>query len=314
MRTWFSITASAAGTVISIHDEIGAGGISAAAFNAEFEKFKGRVVNVEINSPGGSVFDGFAIYNMLKASGKTINVKVVGVAASIASVIAMAGTKISMPANSMIMVHSPTGAVKGSAEAMEAMADALRKIKSSMVGLYMKRTGRSEGDITDMLARDTWMSAAEAKQAGFADEVIDEINATASFDLNQLPENARAVFQARVPEPAIADQITALAKAEGLEAYAPGWVLKFKDMAEAKAGIREAGEIKALCLVVREPGKVDAYIKAGKTLAQVRTEMIAERAAADQHIDTARPAAAELTSQALNEASRQVYAKRSAKS
>lgn len=314
MRTWFNIqnAASEDEATVSIYDEIGMWGITAADFNREFKAITGKIVNVEINSPGGSVFDGIAIYNMLIASGKTINMKVMGVAASIASLILMAGNKIVMPANAMVLVHSPKGGMFGTAEEMRDMADVLDKVKASLVGVYMKRTGKTEEEVTALLAKDTWMTAAEAKAAGFADEVIDAVDAKALFDLERIPEPVRAVFKAAAqseptaeeiaaataaqhgggsggaPAVPMADQIVAAAKDAGFEAHAPLWAMTFSKLEDVMARIAVAREIKALCGAVKHADKADGYIAAGKTMAEVHIALTNAIAATDQHIDTSR--------------------------
>lgn len=310
MRTWYSITNadSKESATVTIYDEIGMWGITARDFSHSFKAITAPIINLEINSPGGSVFDGVAIYHMLKGSGKTINAKVMGVAASIASIILMAADKIVMPANTFVMVHSPKGGIFGTAEEMVDMAATMQKVKSALVGTYMKRTGKSEDEVVAMLAKDTWMTAQEAKDAGFADEVLDAVEMKASFDMERIPEAARVAFKAcakpvaKTPEEIAADeaaaaeaeaagkpvaeQIAALAKAAGFEAHAPAWAVKYTKVDEAKARITEASEIAALCVAAKLPDEATALIKAGKTLVEARTELTNKVAAADVHIDT----------------------------
>jgi ATP-dependent Clp endopeptidase proteolytic subunit ClpP len=298
-RSWFEIKNAAADDVatVTIFDEIGYWGITAADFNREFRAIKAPTINLEINSPGGSVFDGIAIYNMLKASGKTINGSVMGVAASIASVILMACTKITMPANAMVMVHSPSSGVWGTAVEMRDMADVLDKISASLVATYVKRTGKTEDEVKAMLAKDTWMTADEAKANGFADEVTDSIEVTAKFDMERIPEAARAAFKpaqkapvAKVEDnkPAVSfvDQVVALATAAGFQAHAPLWAGKFKTADEVTARIAEAVEITALCKLVNKADEAVAFIKDGKTLAEVSATLVNAAAADDKQIDT----------------------------
>jgi hypothetical protein len=160
-----------------------------------------------------------------------------GVAASIASVILMAADKITMPENAFVMVHAPSGGVFGNASDMREMADVLDKISASLVATYVKRTGKTEDEVKAMLATDTWMTAAEAKAAGFADEVLDAVELTAKWDMadDRIPEAQRAAFKA-VAKPApvvavvppakpavpVAEQIAALAKEAGFEAHGGG--------------------------------------------------------------------------------------------
>lgn len=125
-------------------------------------------INLSINSGGGSVFDGIAIYNMLKTHKATVNVYVEGLAASIASVIAMAGDTITMRSGSMMMVHMPWTLSQGNAEEMRKTADTLEKTGDSIVDIYSERTGISSDDIRNIMNAETWLSAEEAVEQGWA--------------------------------------------------------------------------------------------------------------------------------------------------
>lgn len=125
-------------------------------------------INLSINSGGGSVFDGIAIYNMLKSSKAQINVYVEGLAASIASVIAMAGDTITMRSGSMLMVHMPWTVAQGNAEDMRQMADTLEKTGDSIVDIYSERTKLPVDEIKQVMKNETWLSADEAVSQGWA--------------------------------------------------------------------------------------------------------------------------------------------------
>lgn len=125
-------------------------------------------INLSINSGGGSVWDGVAIYNMLKSHKATVNVYVEGLAASIASVIAMAGDTITMRSGSMMMVHMPFTIAQGNAEEMRKTADALEKTGNNIVDIYSSRTGISSDDIRNIMNDETWLSAEEAVEQGWA--------------------------------------------------------------------------------------------------------------------------------------------------
>ncbi|TOZ04902.1 head maturation protease, ClpP-related [Leuconostoc pseudomesenteroides] len=128
-------------------------------------------INLSINSGGGSVFDGIAIYNMLKSHKATVNVYVEGLAASIASVIAMAGDTITMRSGSMMMVHMPWTLSQGNAEEMRKTADTLEKTGDSIVDIYSERTGISSDDIRNIMNEETWLSAEEAVEQGWATKI-----------------------------------------------------------------------------------------------------------------------------------------------
>lgn len=125
-------------------------------------------INLSINSGGGSVFDGIAIYNMLKSHKATVNVYVEGLAASIASVIAMAGDTITMRSGSMMMLHMPWTLSQGNAEEMRRTADTLGKTGDSIVDIYSERTGISPDNIRNIMNDETWLSAEEAVEQGWA--------------------------------------------------------------------------------------------------------------------------------------------------
>lgn len=131
-------------------------------------------INVHINSPGGSVFAGQAIHNMLKQHPANVTVYIDGLAASIASIIAMSGNKIVMPPGAMMMIHNPLVTMYGSYEASEMRdtADFLDKIKESLVATYMSRkTNKSKDEIVALMDATTWYTAQDALKDGFADEV-----------------------------------------------------------------------------------------------------------------------------------------------
>jgi ATP-dependent Clp protease, protease subunit len=185
-RRWFDFRAQARGAEIVIYDEIGAFGIPAKAFLDEL-KTLGPLpeLTVRINSPGGSVFDGVAIYNALKRHDAAITVWIDGIAASIASMIAMAGDEVVMPENAMLVLHDPSGLVAGTATDMRAMADALDRMKSGMVAAYRDKSGRDDAEIEALMEAETWLSAQEAVDLGLADRIEQPVRMAARFDLSR---------------------------------------------------------------------------------------------------------------------------------
>lgn len=140
------------------------------------------VLNVYINSPGGDVFAGQAIHSMLKRHKAQVNVYVDGLAASIASVIAMAGDKVIMPSNAMMMIHDPWTIAAGNAQDFRKMADDLDKIKESLIAAYLgKATNLDEATISEMMKEEKWLTAQEAVEYGFADEVEEAKDYAASL-------------------------------------------------------------------------------------------------------------------------------------
>ena len=322
MRPCFAFQAATdTEATLSIYDEIGFWGVQAKGFSEQLAGIKAPVLNVEINSPGGDVFAGLAIFQMLRASGKEIVVKVMGVAASAASLIAMAGDKIQMPKNTFMMIHNPWSFAMGNADELRKTADTLDKIGGALLATYAAKTGLPEDELTAMLATDTWLTADEALEKGFATEVTDPFEAKASFDMARadLPENVRAVFMAATKpkaqtedeppadpapadpvvepaddaEPTQTEQIEALAKGAGMEAYAAVWAVAGLDPAAVKTRITDAREIKALSTVAGKPELADAAIKAGKSVADFRAALVEVMAQADEdtHTNTTRKVA-----------------------
>lgn len=141
-------------------------------------------LNVHINSAGGSVFDGIAITNMLKQSSSQVNVYIDGLAASIASVIAMGGDTIFMPSNSMMMIHMPWTMTIGNANDMRKSADDLEKIAESSIITYLDKAGDKldRNTLVQLMNDETWLTADEAVEYGLADEVLEPVAVAASLD------------------------------------------------------------------------------------------------------------------------------------
>lgn len=137
-------------------------------------------LNVYINSPGGDVFAGQAIHSMLKRHKAKVNVYVDGLAASIASVIAMAGDKVIMPKNSMMMVHNPWSIVAGNSADFRKMADDLDKIGKSIKEAYLSKATELDVEmLKELMDDETWLTAQDCLDYGFADE-IEETKAVAA--------------------------------------------------------------------------------------------------------------------------------------
>lgn len=128
-------------------------------------------INVRINSPGGDVFAGQAIYSMLKRCKSEVIVYIDGLAASIASIVAMSGDKIIMPKNAMMMIHKPWTITAGNANDMREEADTLDKIEESIISVYTDKTGLSAEEIKTLLEDETWLTASDALEKGFIDEI-----------------------------------------------------------------------------------------------------------------------------------------------
>lgn len=142
------------------------------AFRDELKQVTGNELTVIINSLGGDVWAGVSIYDALKALEKNVTVKVSGVAASIASVIAMAGDKIVMTPGSTMMIHRASSIAMGNAEDFNKVIEMLETAEEGIINIYSDRTGQSVDEIKNMMDNETWMSAEKAVELGFADEVL----------------------------------------------------------------------------------------------------------------------------------------------
>ena len=198
MASWYAIRARGTGAEVAIYDEIGAYGVSAKGFLAELGALpEGTPVDLRLNSPGGSVFDAVAIHNALKRHEGTVTVWIDGIAASAASYVAMAGGEIVMPENAFLMIHDPAGLVMGTAEDMRAMAEALDKVKGSLVSGYAAKSGRTPEEVSALMAAETWFDASDAVAQGFADRLIEPVRIAANFDIGRF-RNAPPVLVEQV--------------------------------------------------------------------------------------------------------------------
>ena len=147
-------------------------GVSADEFARELKSLKVTDITARINSGGGSVFEGQAIYNSLVNHPAKVNVIIDGIAASIASVIAMSGDTISITEGSHIMVHKPWSIAMGDANSMRKEAEVLDSLESGIIDIYAARTGKSREKLEKWVSEETWFKGAAAVDAGFADNVI----------------------------------------------------------------------------------------------------------------------------------------------
>ena len=146
--------------------------VNAESFAKEISELDADDINVRIKSYGGVVFDGIAIYNALVRHKAKITIHVDGIAASIASVIAMAGDEIVMSEGSYIMIHKPWSYVSGNAEDMRKEGEILDKLEAGILDIYEARTGKDRKQLESWISDETWFSAQEAVDSGFADIMV----------------------------------------------------------------------------------------------------------------------------------------------
>lgn len=196
----FQINAKGKRAEILLYDNIGEGlfgGISAQGFMDELKGHASvNAIDLRLNSGGGDVFDGLAIHNALVRHPARVTTHVDGLAASIASVIAMAGDEIRMADNAMMMIHDPWTWAMGSAEELRKQAGTLDKIRDTLLATYTGRTGADQAEISGMMTAETWMDAQEAVSRGFADAVTEPMAQAAhvnmqAFNYQHTPERLK---------------------------------------------------------------------------------------------------------------------------
>jgi ATP-dependent protease ClpP protease subunit len=165
---------------LSLYDEIGAFGVGAKEFIAELKAHKGQHIHLRINSPGGEIVEGSAIYNALTRHEGGLTVHIDALAASMASVIAMSGNPVLMADNALLMIHNPWTIAAGESEDLRKQADLLDTMKSNLVRAYQKKSGMEEKAIAKLMDEETWLDAVEAVALGFVDAIEDGIPAAAS--------------------------------------------------------------------------------------------------------------------------------------
>lgn len=196
---WYQISNKAEDSAdIYLYSEIGGMDITAESFVNDLNSIESKNLTVHINSLGGSVFDGIAIYNALKDFDGKVTTKVEGIGASIASVIALAGDEILMSDNSLLMIHDPYAMTGGTAEDMRKTAELLDKIKNEIVGIYKKQTGLEDSVLNKMMSEETWFNSSEALESGFITSVSEGVEVKAEYNLanfkNITPEKVNQVL------------------------------------------------------------------------------------------------------------------------
>lgn len=146
-------------------------------------------VNFHVNSIGGSVWDGIAIYNAMKLMPNKKNVIVEGLAASIASIIALGGDTVHMATGSMIMIHNAWTFAIGTAEELQKQAETLERVNGSLLDIYEKETGAERETLQDLMTAETWMGAEEAIEMGFADSMDETLEVAAKLNDGKLVVN-----------------------------------------------------------------------------------------------------------------------------
>jgi len=187
MNKWFDIQnkANSETADIYIYSEVGGFDVNAKSFINELKALKDKNIDVHINSLGGSVFDGLAIYNALKTHTKKVTTKVEGIAASIASVIAMAGDQIEMAENSLFMIHNPFAMSGGDANELRKTADILDKIRNEIAGIYASKSNHNAQHYIDLMDVETWFNSDETLELGLVNGITQPLKIENNYDISK---------------------------------------------------------------------------------------------------------------------------------
>ncbi len=276
---------------ILIHDEIGQWGVSARNVLSQLAAIDKEQIDVSIHSPGGDMFDGLAIYNALKAHPAKVVVTVEGLAASAASIIAMAADEIRMPSNAYLMIHNPWGYVVGDANDMGEAADLFDRWANTTAAIYAKRAGITIEEARALQDQTVWMDGVQAQEAGFADEVIDELPQIKAFA--RLPQCLATDCPVQFGEPAAADEPADEPPADEPPADEPQADEPAadepvadepsdepaddqdddQDDAVSVDPVAQAAEIVELCQIAGQSARAAAWIREGLTADDVRGQL-----------------------------------------
>ena len=275
-RVWYTLKNQAGQPAeLLIYDVIGDwAGLSARQLVNTLKDMDTDEITVRINSPGGSVFDGIAIYNSLRHHKASIHVQIEGLAASIASVIAMAGDTVQMAENALLMIHNPFGWVGGDAAELRKVADMLDKTTEVIAQTYGSRCGQELDVLKQMMDEETWFTAAEALDHGFIDSVDKPVQIAASFDLsgfNRPPQQPTA--ESPIDKGSHALAVMGLCNKAGYPEMAESFVRQRQGIEDVKARLTECETIKSLCAAAHCPDRASTFIQAGKSETQVRNEL-----------------------------------------
>jgi ATP-dependent Clp protease, protease subunit len=278
-KAWFTAKNAGKGVgEIRLFNDIGDFGVTAMDFANELDSLGDvATLKIAISSNGGDVSQGTAIFNILNRHKARKVVTIEGLAASMASVIAMAGDEVVMPSNAMMMIHNPWGVTMGEADQMKSFGDALQTMQDNIADAYVDRTGLDRTEVLDMMARETWLSAKKAVELGFADSVEGALQISASFDLRKfhhVPKkfaatNQRIATMAKAPKHEAADDESDDGKTDA------------KTPAQIRADVlAQAREIRSICNLSGFPKMADKFIEDDVSISDVIVALDAAKTAA----------------------------------
>jgi ATP-dependent Clp protease protease subunit len=199
-KSWYRMAQQNRSAEIYIYDGIGLFGVEAESFINDLSAIDADEITLRINSPGGNVFDGTAIYNALLRHSAKVSVKIDGLAASMASIIALAGDEVEMAENAFFMIHMPWSLVIGDSDDMRKEAEILDKLAQSAIDVYEKRSTLSRDDVVAAMKDETWYSAQEAMDAGFVNSIFSGDKEEMRFDLSVFEHAPQGASSPREPK------------------------------------------------------------------------------------------------------------------
>ena len=200
--------------------------ITPAMFRQELDAEDGDLT-VWVNSPGGNVFAAAEIYTMLRDYKGAVTVKIASIAASAASVVAMAGNRVQMSPTGLLMIHDPSTIAMGNAKAMKQAITTLNEVKESIINAYAAKTGLRRDRIADLMEAETWMNAKKAVELGFADEILFNEKhrpEPEDDDSDAVPAPEALLYQSRVTDMAVLNSIGGLKETEPTPAVSQPYV------------------------------------------------------------------------------------------
>jgi len=249
---WYSIDIKPEAAELSVFDEIGGMGVSVQIFKEQFDAVRNaKEIRLFLNSPGGSVTEGMAFYNLLAGVRDRLTVEVIGVAASMASVVALAGHELVMDEGTYLMIHNPWTVTWGDSDQLRKDADTLDKMRGELIAIYSAHSNKTDKEIGEIMDAETWLTASEAKDAGFATEVRESIKAAALYDVSRIgfkhaPQTALAMRSNFKTVKTVRDfeaflRDAGATRAEAATLASGGWKVLQRDAAELES--ESKGEI-----------------------------------------------------------------------
>lgn len=262
---------------IQIHGEIGGwwDGISAKEVMAKLSSVpEGEEINVSIHSTGGDIMDGLAIYNALKMHDSKVTVTIAGLAASSASVIAMAGDEIKIPENAFLMIHNPWGNVSGESKDFEDAASLFHQFEETFAKVYAGKSGKDVEEIKAMLNESTWLDGAQAVEMGFADTVVDAVKIAALARMPKcLADNCPVKFEPQANISGTVPTKNSVSDHDSDDEPGNGQESQDKILATLERANADAVEIVELCQIAGQPARAAGWLKEGKKPAEVRVAL-----------------------------------------